>query len=174
MYPGGDMTDSGDYQKRSRTGVYPQSPLGALQRSVNNLFDEFVSELPLDKVAAFAERFSSFSPRVDVWEGPAEFLVTVELPGVSQSDVEITLTKDELLIRGDKKRPYDGLVAEPGRQLAAERAFGPFKRRVSLDAEVQQDQVKATFKDGVLVLRMPKVAPENTGATKITINSEEI
>ncbi|MBI5711068.1 MAG: Hsp20/alpha crystallin family protein [Candidatus Eisenbacteria bacterium] len=94
-----------------------------------------------------------FTPRVDIEETAEEFVVRADLPGVSQQDVKIHLMGDILTIRGERRSES---AAKDGNPLRRERACGAFERSFTLTSPVRADQVKATCRDGVLEIRIPK------------------
>lgn len=95
-------------------------------------------------------------PPLNVWEDDAGFYVEAELPGLSLEDLDISLTSDNtLVLRGERKEPQ----TVQGQWLRRERTYGRFERTVTLPGPVNADQVEASFKQGVLTVRLPK-APE--------------
>jgi HSP20 family protein len=97
-----------------------------------------------------------FSPATDIQETDEAFVVRLDLPGVAQKDVKVSLLGDELTIHGERKQEE---TRKDGKAEYRERVFGSFQRKFTLSAPVQADQVKATFKDGVLEVHVPK-APQ--------------
>lgn len=93
------------------------------------------------------------APSLDVYDEKKDVVVKAELPGMAKEDVEITLSDSTLTIRGEKKRQEE--VKEKD-YYRTEREYGSFVRTVPLPAEVNADAVKASFKDGVLEVRLPK------------------
>jgi HSP20 family protein len=85
------------------------------------------------------------------------FVVTTELPGLSEKDIHLSLTDDVLTITGERQWTGD---AEEASHHRRERWFGKFERAFSLPAPVDARQVKATYRDGVLTVNLPK-AEEN-------------
>ncbi|HHW42384.1 MAG TPA: Hsp20/alpha crystallin family protein [Desulfotomaculum sp.] len=93
-------------------------------------------------------------PRMDIYQTDQEVVATAELPGVvSKDDVEVTLTDNTLSIKGEFKRNEE---QREENFFHSERYFGTFSRTLPLPAEVKPDQARATFKNGVLEIRMPK------------------
>ncbi len=112
-------------------------------------------------------RPSSFRmPSLDVYEEKDSVVVKAELPGMKKEDVEVTLTGETLTIKGEKKE--DKEVKEDD-YYRRERSYGSFVRSVGLPCEVKSDEIKASFKDGVLEIRMPKTeeAKKKSIAVKI-------
>ena len=96
---------------------------------------------------------SVWTPAVDVAEHDNEYLVKVELPGVSKDDVTITMQENILTIRGEKK---DGKESKGTNYHSVERSYGSFQRSFTLPTTVKTDKIDAAFKDGILTITMPK------------------
>jgi HSP20 family protein len=92
-------------------------------------------------------------PDVDVFEEGNDVVVKAEMPGVKKEEVDIELTEDSLTISGEKKKEEK---VEKKDYYRVERSYGSFSRTVALPAEVKTGEAKATFKDGVLEMRIPK------------------
>ena len=103
------------------------------------------------------------SPTLDVYEEKDEVVVKAELPGMKKEDVEIKLADRTLTLKGEKKQEEE--VKEDD-YWCRERAYGHFTRSIELPADVKADQITASFRDGVLEVRMPKTEE----AKKKTIN----
>jgi len=92
-------------------------------------------------------------PALDLWEDENNVFVEAELPGMEINDLEIYVTGgDQLSIRGQRQPP----VVEGGVWHRQERGFGQFSRLITLPCDVNADAVDAQFKDGVLMLTLPK------------------
>jgi HSP20 family protein len=117
---------------------------------------------------------AEFWPRVDVSESEKEIRVTAELPGIDQKDVEVTLSGDQLLIKGEKKSEAEEKKEEKGRTFhRVERSYGSFQRSMRIPYEVDPEKVQATFKDGVLTLTLPKPPEVQQKTKKIEIKGEK-
>ena len=122
--------------------------LTTVQDEVNRLFDNFFTRAPLR-----GDLGAAFTPPVDIEENAEAFVVRMDLPGVPQKDVKVTLTGDTLTIRGERKQEN---ATQAGSRHRVERIHGSFERTFTLGTAVRNDQVKAQFKDGVLEVRVPK------------------
>ncbi|NIP28100.1 MAG: Hsp20/alpha crystallin family protein [Phycisphaerae bacterium] len=142
-----------------------ESPLYPLRRRVNRLFDEFVDEFGL---RPFTERGVEFYPSVDITENEREIKVSAELPGLSEDDIDVSLTHNLLTIRGEKKAERKD---EGENYYRLERSYGAFQRSIPLPVEVEADKVEATFKNGVLTITLPKSAEAQQRTKKITVKS---
>ena len=101
---------------------------------------------------------------LEVYETPTELVVKVELPGVKKENVDITIRDNYLVIRAEKKEEKE---EEKQHVHVVERVYGTFERVIPLPADVDTDNAKASFKDGVLEIRFPKKSA--TKEKKITI-----
>ena len=95
-------------------------------------------------------------PRMDVVDGDAELRLDVELPGMDEKDVELTIEDGVLTLRGEKKRERE---LDEGGRYRLERSYGSFERKLHLPDEVDADAAQATYKQGVLTIVLPKVEP---------------
>lgn len=92
-------------------------------------------------------------PEIDETEDDKAFHVSIELPGLTEKDVDITLTGRVLTIRGEKKREEE----EKGKEFyRRERSFGAFRRAIELPGEVDEKAIEAEFHNGVLKIELPK------------------
>ncbi len=92
-------------------------------------------------------------PAVDVYEEKDAVVVKAELPGMSKEDIEVNLTGSTLTIKGEKKKEEEVKEADYYR---CERSYGALARSVELPVEVKAEEAQASFKDGVLHVRLPK------------------
>jgi HSP20 family protein len=105
-------------------------------------------------------------PAVQVTENPAELLLTAELPGMTEKDVELFVEGNVLTLRGEKKE--ERKEEDEGRKVYLwERSYGTFTRSFTLPTEVETEKIRAEFKDGVLALHLPKT--EKAKGRKIEI-----
>ena len=109
----------------------------------------------LDQGFETVARDATWSPAVDVHEEEQRFVLRADLPGVKPADIEITAEKGVLALRGS--RNFDQRK-DDGHYSRVERVSGKFVRTFSLPENVQTDAIKASFKDGVLELTIPKQA----------------
>ncbi|MGE0725998.1 MAG: Hsp20/alpha crystallin family protein [Alphaproteobacteria bacterium] len=108
------------------------------------------------------------APRMDVKETEKEILLTAELPGVDEKDVEVTLVDDLLTIKGEKKSQRREEKKDDGYVLT-ERAYGSFQRSLRLPFPVAADGVKAAFDKGILSITIAKPAEKVAATRKIPI-----
>jgi HSP20 family protein len=126
----------------------PLKDLVNMQREVGRLFDGLFSDLDGD-----GNSVVSWSPRADVIENGESYVIKAELPGVSKNDVKITLRENVLTIKGEKKQEKE---EKDHNYHRIERSYGSFERSFSLPSNVKHDKIDAAFKDGVLIVTLPK------------------
>lgn len=118
-------------------------------RELMNLRDELFRSWPVGWLAGPTEP----GPRVDLYQTEREIVVTAELPGLaSKDDVEITATEDTLTFKGELRRTEE---AQDKNYYRAERFYGAFSRTISLPAEVDPDKATASYRNGILEIRLP-------------------
>ena len=131
-------------------------PFLALKEEMDNLFEEFSrSWLDFPFSGGIDRRLEGYVPKIDVSEDGDEILVTAELPGIDEKDIDVSLTRDALTIKGEKKISKEDKGKDYYRM---ERSYGAFHRTIPLPEGVDTDKVKATFKNGVLTVTLPKTA----------------
>jgi HSP20 family protein len=99
----------------------------------------------------------TLAPRINVSETAKDMTVTIELPGVEEKDVEVTLSGNQLTVKGEKKSEQEEKKDDQGRVFhRVERSYGAFQRTMTVPFEAAPDKVSAGFKDGVLTVSLPK------------------
>jgi HSP20 family protein len=143
------------------------NPFELLRQEMDALFDNFFRGFDIESF--FGRRSRTFSPNIDVVENDKEIKVSAELPGMDEKDIEVSLNKDSLTIKGEKKEEKE----EKGRDYYhMERSYGSFSRTIPLPVEVDTDKVEAHFKKGVLTVTLPKTPKAIEEKKTITIKSE--
>ena len=126
-----------------------------------DLLDTFFS-----RAANAAPATRAWLPAVDMHETKDDLVLNVEVPGVSEKDVKVTINGDLLSIRGERRVDDE---AKDRQYLHVERVYGQFERLVQLPMEVQADKVKATYRDGLLQITLPKAEELKPREIKIDI-----
>jgi HSP20 family protein len=126
----------------------PSRDLTDMQTQMNRFFDNFLGQPSL---SGTMER--AWAPPVDMYETRNEVVVAVELPGLNEKDIRLSITGDLLTIQGERQWSDEVRDAAHYRQ---ERWLGKFERALSLPIPVETGQVKATYRDGVLTIKLPK------------------
>jgi HSP20 family protein len=129
----------------------PMGHLQSFQEEMNRLFHEFFRGGNGGEQGWAA---GAWTPPVDIYETEDALVLTAMLPGVSKDEVSIEVHHNTLMLRGERKPA--GAVADE-RYFRRECVYGPFQRSFVLPATVDQEHVQASYHDGLLELRLPKV-----------------
>lgn len=162
----------GDFLPKRRQGApepREQYKLSTFQRRMNDLFDDFFSGFELTPFGGWSERFGGYAPKINLTEDEKQIKVTAELPGMQEGDIELSLTKDSLTLRGEKRHEEE--KKEGSRTIYFERSFGSFQRVIPLTSEIDEDRADASFKNGVLTVLLPKSAAAAKESRKISIRN---
>lgn len=132
---------------------YPQSDLSAALDRLANMRAEMDRAFE-STVGSFSQSpapLSRWNPALDVYQDKDQFTVVVELPGLKKEEIEISLHDDTLAISGERKREESS-----EQEFLTERLYGKFQRSLTLPTAVDADKVKASYKDGLLQVVLPK------------------
>ncbi len=143
----------------------PFEELREVQRSLDRLFDELVGRRPARR--AQAREAAVWEPAVEVYETDQEVVVRAELPGVDPKDVNVTVQDNTVTIEAEAREEQE----ERGRTyLRRELRYGRFVRSLALPAEVRSDAAKASYRNGVLEVRVPKSERAKPKQVKVEVS----
>jgi HSP20 family protein len=134
-----------ELEGREWTPLRTWSPFRDFGSGLGRIFDEMFSERGMP--------VARWMPAVDVAENDHAYVVTVELPGAKREDVNLEVHENVLSIRGEKKSERE---ERSEKRHFVERMYGSFSRSFTLPANADAEHVKATFRDGVLTIEVPK------------------
>jgi HSP20 family protein len=137
-------------------------PLDLFRRDMDQLFNDFFTGRSL-----FRGENGMGIPAVDVSETDAEVHVQAELPGVLPEEVTITAEEDTLVLKGEKKVERE---SKEKQWHVIERSYGSFSRVVPLPASVDSAEAKASYKDGVLEITLPKKPEKQARKVEIKVD----
>jgi HSP20 family protein len=140
----------------------PVRELGTIQSEMNRLFNSFF-DTPTHSNGATYRRWV---PAMDLVETEDAFVLSADLPGLSESDVHIEVEDNVLTVSGERKSEHEDRKAGYYR---VERSYGTFRRSLALPEGVDPDAVKATFDKGVLEVTVPKPAQQTPRKVQITV-----
>jgi HSP20 family protein len=151
-----------------KPGTGDDHPFYSLQRDMNSLFDNFFRGFDMAP-RGFADRgWGGFTPSVDVKENEKEFIIKAELPGVEEKDIEVTVTNDAVTIKGEKKEEKE---EKDKNYYYMERSYGSFSRVIPLEVGIDAAKAEASFKNGVLDIKIPKNQSVKAKGTKVSIKT---
>jgi HSP20 family protein len=130
-----------------------------IQTEVNRLFDSFYGR-------PTANTGRTWIPPVDMYETKDDVVLALELPGLTEKDVAVSITGDLLTVKGERRFAQDVKEHE---LLHVERVYGKFERLIQLPMPVQSDRVKASYREGVLEIRLPKADEVKPKTIKVDV-----
>jgi HSP20 family protein len=141
----------------------PFREVSALQERMNRLFSNFRSTSPYRE-----EEISQgpWVPPVDIFETEDFLVFKAELPGVTKEDITVEVKDNTLTLKGEKKFEKE---AKEESYHRVERAYGAFQRAFTLPGMMEQDKVKAKFKDGILEIVLPKAEKARPKQIKVEV-----
>jgi HSP20 family protein len=139
-------------------------PLSMIQDSVNDLFDNFFSEMHLDRPLSAIREF----PSLDVSESDKMVIVKAELPSIKEKDIKVDIHKNRLFISGEKKSEKN---EERQAYHIKEISYGSFSRSIVLPFDIDPNSTEANFSNSVLTIKIEKPEEEKRGSKSIPINT---
>lgn len=109
---------------------------------------------------------SDWAPAVDIKETPEAFNIEAELPGMTKDDVKVTVQDGVLSIQGERKHEEE---TNDKKHHRIERVYGSFLRRFTLPENVDENSIRANFKDGILSLTLTKAEPAEPKAIEVDV-----
>ena len=137
-------------------------PLLGFRREMDRVFDDFFRfaaypfgrrVFELEPFRAFEGIFRPSFPAIDFVEGQKEYVVSAELPGMDENELEVKLSNGVLTIRGEKKEEWK---EEQPSYRVSERRYGSFERSLPLPEGIDEEKIDAAFVKGLLTIRLPK------------------
>ncbi len=139
----------------------PYGAVANLQESINRLFsDTFPRTLMHDDFV-----ISAWKPVVDIFDKDHAIVIHAELPGVTKENVSIEIKENILTLKGER---VENKEIKEDKYFRKERSFGSFERSFTLPSTINPENIKATFKDGILEIEIPK--PDEKKPKMVQIN----
>lgn len=142
-------------------------PMGELRRMREDM-DRLFSSFGEPGAALASWREEGMMPAVDVIEKDNDVVLKAELPGLKPEDIQITATDDSITMKGEFKREEE---SKEGGFIRRERRSGQFFRTIAMPANIKPDQVKASFKNGLLEINAPKAEEAKSKEIKVNVES---
>ena len=143
----------------------PWTDFGTLQDRINGMFEQTLRRF-YPEGEEVVER-ETWAPAVDIHENDDSFVVKADLPGVNKDDIQIDLKDNTLTLKGEKK--FENKVSKDN-YIRVERSYGTFVRSFTLPQNVDAEKIKATYKDGVLELTLPKKEEAKPKQIKVDVS----
>jgi HSP20 family protein len=129
---------------------------------IDRFFNESWPTLSESQIGTF------FSPRVDIRDLEDHYEITAELPGVSREDIQVHVKDGVLTLEAETR--HEEKEEKEGRVIRQERRYGKFLRSFNLGSDVEESDIKASFKDGVLTLEAPKLVEKEVERRRIEVD----
>ena len=113
---------------------------------------------------------ATWTPAIDAYETDTDIVVKAEVPEVDVNDIDITLTEDSLNLKGERKFTEE---IEEDSYYRLERRYGTFQRSIPIPGEIKKDEVSADYKDGILVITIPKAEESKPKQVKVKVDREK-
>ena len=158
---------------RFGTEIIPWRPM----RDIERVFDEMehtfedVFGRPFYPVAwGRLPEIRAWSPPLEVYERDDEYVVRAELPGMKKEDIDVSMTESTLTIKGERKASEE---AEKASYQLCERCYGSFERSITFPTDVDASKVMASYDNGILELRIPKVPEAKPKKVEISVGQAQ-
>ena len=156
-----------DTQRLGRRERWTGRPISMLERFADEIDNVFGDIGSFGRTRGlFGSGRDVWAPAVEVYEQNNEFVVRADLPGLKKDDVTIDVNDNDLTISGERRQEHE---TDRGGVYRSERTYGSFYRTIPLPDGAMADQAKATFKDGVLEIRMPAPPEQVTRGRRLEI-----
>jgi len=142
--------------------VWKTQHINRLKRDMDRMFDTMWGEF----APSIRPRILDRMPFIDLTETKSNLILRAEIPGVDPKDLEIDIADKILTIKGEARQE---IIEEEENRHRTERRYGSFSRSIQLPCRVILDDIKASFKNGILKITMPKCAPETARRIKIDV-----
>lgn len=163
----------------SRGAAALWQPFDTLRHEVDRIFEDFTrgfGRVPLGRRMFDLEPLTRFegsgsfaAPAIDLVEKESEYVISAELPGLDEKDVDVSVSDDLLTIKGEKKEEKEEKAKN---YYLSERRYGSFQRTVQLPLGVDADKIGASFQKGVLTVTLPKTPEAQKKEKKISIKAK--
>jgi len=147
-------------------------PWQSFRSEMDRLFDRMSTGFGLPSFSRFFANEPAFPtlslPAVDVSEDEKAYKIAAELPGLEEKDIDVTVTGDMLVLKGEKKQEKE---EKNKNYYLSERSYGSFQRSFALPESIDQSKIAAEFSKGVLTITLPKTAEAQKQQKKIEVKA---
>src|SRR6516162_5584566 len=163
-----------EVKKASQSETTVPEVWGSFRSEMDRLFDRFARGFGLPSLRSIADfeppwrSFGFSAPPIDMSEDDKAYKISAELPGLDAKDVEVSVSGDRLVLKGEKRQEHE---EKNKNYYHSERTYGSFQRSFELPASVDRDKIAADFSKGVLTIALPKTVAMQKQQKKIEIKS---
>lgn len=147
-------------EKKPLYSGHHHDPMLQIHRDIDHLFDQFFRGWGVPRRGGLSHltdftNDTMLRPKIDLSGADKEYLLTVEIPGVSDKDMSVDISNNIMTIKGEKKLEKE---EKEKNYYRIERSYGSFQRVLSLPEDVDQEGIQASFNNGILTITMPRKA----------------
>lgn len=146
----------------------PDHPLHRFHQEIDRLFENAFQGFGLETSLWPATEQGVFKPRLDLGATEDAYAISVEVPGVEAGDLHVDIANDTLTIRGEKKQERE---EKDRHYYRLERSYGSFQRILSLPEDADREHISASFKNGILDVKIPRKPLPEKEVRQIEIQS---
>ena len=166
-----------EVRKAPPARTLPPEPWQSFRTEMDRLFDRFAGGFGFPSLRRMFDVEPSWpqesplsfaAPAVDITEDDKAYKIAAELPGMSEKDIDVSITGDMLVLKGEKRQERE--EKEKNRYLA-ERSYGSFQRNFAIPDGIDRDKIVAEFSKGVLTLTLPKTPDAQKQQKKIEVKA---
>lgn len=157
--------------RRSDTRRHITHPVLEIHNQIDRMFDEFFRGFGFPEPGFRGDLFTGgdlIKPALDIATTDKEYTITVELPGVKESDISLELVNDTLKIHGEKEQESEH---KDRNYYRVERSFGSFQRVLSLPEDADRDGIDASYRNGVMTITIPRKEDKKKEVKKIEVKN---
>jgi HSP20 family protein len=162
--------------KREEVTRAAAHPLMSLRDDIDRMFDNFMRGtwpsmgrwFDFEPFRGVGRTVFALAPSVDVCETDNSYEITAELPGMSEKDIELTLTENVLTLKGEKKEEREEKKKD---YYLSERSYGSFQRSFTMPSDANAEKITTSFKNGVLSISIPKSEEAKAKTRKIEVKT---
>jgi HSP20 family protein len=147
----------------------PYGELETMSRNMDKLFEEFFETAPR-RYRPLWHRLNPeiVVPNVDMYDKKNEVVVKAELPGMTKDHIDLTINDGSLILKGEVKKEEEEVKEED--YFSRERSYGEFTRTIALPVGVDTEKAKATLKNGILEITLPKKEEAKPKEIKVEVS----
>lgn len=159
--------------RRQETQTRYTDPFSQIRQEIDRIFESAFSGFGFPSIG-FGRELTPMAqsdwlrPTLDIGASDKDYTISVELPGVDEKDVQLELTNDSLKIKGEKKQQKE---EKEKNYYRMERSYGSFQRVLSLPEDVDKDNIKAVYKNGIMNITIPRKAAPKSEIRQIEIKT---
>lgn len=143
------------------------SPLLGMHQELDRWMDNVMRQFGMPSLESrLGDMPTLLRPQLDIAERDQEYVITVEVPGVEEKDIKLTLDDQRLIIEGEKRQESS---TKEERYQRVERSYGSFRRVLDLPGDAKAEDIKASFANGVLTVTVPRSAEAQAARREIPI-----